>query len=84
MKTMNKMSVTERVVSVKKHTIGYVINGEEYTRNQAVKLARSGKVRNVRVVSASSGSYLQGDGLSLSTLPSRTSKSSRFSALRSR
>jgi hypothetical protein len=38
------MEVQERIVSVKRHTIGYVVNGREYTRLQATKLARQGKI----------------------------------------
>jgi hypothetical protein len=72
------MEIQERIVSIKRHTVGYVVNGREYTRLQAAKLARQGKVSGVRVVKAESGPYLMGDGYSLYDLPTRFGSKTRF------
>jgi hypothetical protein len=56
------MVISERIVSVRRHTVGYVIAGQEYTRNQAVKLAKQGKLTNVRLVKGQDRTYLMGRG----------------------
>lgn len=77
------MQVEERIVSVKRHTLGYVIDGKEYTRNQAVKLVRTGQVKNARVVNSTTyGRHIIGAGESLYNLPSRFGSPRRFAARR--
>lgn len=71
------MYISERIVTSKRHTAGYVISGKEYTRNQAVKLTRQGKVENARVVRGIEGTYLMGRGFtSLYDLPVRLDRKS--------
>jgi len=85
MSKKNKMSVSERIVSDKGHTIGYVIGGEEYTRKQSVKLAKQGKVKDVRTISSVEyDSHLMGHGRRLYDLPTRMGTSNRFASLRSK
>lgn len=49
------MKITHRVVSVKRHTLGYVINSRNYTVSQARKFAQQGRLSGVRVV----GNHIQ-------------------------
>jgi hypothetical protein len=79
------MKIQERIVSVKRHTIGYVVSGQEYTRLQTTKLARQGKLRNVRVVKAEAGPYVMGSrGNSLYDLPTCFGSDRRFANKRSK
>jgi len=57
---VKKSRVTHRIVSTKRHTQGYVIDGKNVRRNTAVKMARQGKLNNISVV----GNHIQ-------TLPGR-------------
>jgi hypothetical protein len=53
------LEITERIVSVKRHTQGYSLtNGKELTRLQAIKEARKGRIAGVRVVNGPTGPYL--------------------------
>ena len=53
------MRVQMRRVNTKRHTTGYKIGGKWYTRAEAVKLAKSGKVEGVSVYRGEYGSYIQ-------------------------
>lgn len=79
------MNITERIVSVKRHTIGYVIGRREYTRQAAVSLVRQGKVGNARLVNSRRyGKHVIGKGTNLYDLPTRFGKSRVFASLRSK
>lgn len=52
-----KLRISRRLVSTKRHTTGYVINGRAYSVQEATKLARNGRVAGVRVV----GNHIQAD-----------------------
>ena len=58
-----KCRVTHRIISVKRHTLGFTIDGKNCRRSTAVKLARQGKLNQIHVV----GSHIQ-------TLSSRKQK----------
>ena len=60
---VKKCRVTHRIVNIKKHTLGFVIDGKNCRRSTAVKLARQGKLNKIGVV----GSHIQ-------THPSRKQK----------
>lgn len=62
-----KMQITKRVVDVKRHTIGYMINGQFYNVNQSRVLAGQGRISGVRVV----GQHIQAENgrRRLGTLP---------------
>lgn len=49
-KSSAKMRITKRVVDVKRHTIGFMINNHFYTVSQARSLASNGRIAGVRVV----------------------------------
>lgn len=67
---MTKVRITRRLVNVRRHTKGFVLTGgKSVTRNQAVKMARKGLIRDVRVVRANHRDYLMGTGTSLYSLP---------------
>lgn len=63
--------INRRILNTKRHTVGYVITGgERVTRDQAVKLANSGRLSGVRVIKGLTTSYLQSTGKrSLQELP---------------
>lgn len=52
-----KLRISRRLVSPKRHTMGYVMNGRVYSVEQATRLARNGQVAGVRVV----GNHIQAD-----------------------
>jgi glyoxylate carboligase len=52
------VTIQKRIVTSKRHTAGYVINGAEYTRAQTIKLARKGEIDGVRVAKGPAGAYL--------------------------
>jgi hypothetical protein len=53
-------TISKRVANSKGHTVGFVISGNRrISRNEAVRLARRGEIRGVRVISGSQGVYLQ-------------------------
>ncbi len=55
-----KPRITKRLVSSKRHTVGFVLTGgREITRDQAVSMASRNRLSNVRVVRSSQGDYLQ-------------------------
>lgn len=58
-----KARITRRIVSTKRHTLGFVINGKNCTRETAVKMARQGRLNKIHVV----GNHIQ-------TLPERKQK----------
>jgi hypothetical protein len=79
------MQIQARIVSVKRHTLGYIINGEEYTRNEAVKAARRGQISNARIVrSRAYAPHLVGTTMNLYDLPARFSTKRRFANKRSK
>lgn len=56
----NTVSIIKRIVNTKRHTVGFVLSGNRrVSRNEAVRMARSSRIRGVRVISSSQGSYLQ-------------------------
>lgn len=56
----NTSTIVKRIVNSKRHTVGFVLNGNRrVTRSEAVRMARSSRIRGVRVVSGSQGTYLQ-------------------------
>ena len=77
------MKITERITSVRNHTIGFVINKREYTRFQAIRMAKNNQIQDVKVVRASYGDYLMGTINSLYSLPTRTPRSNTLNRLRS-
>lgn len=52
------MTISKRILNKKRHTVGFVISGTEYTRAQAIKLARKGEISGVRVAKGPQGPYL--------------------------
>jgi hypothetical protein len=51
--------IYKRVVSTKRHTVGYMVTGVgQVTRNEAVKLAKAGKIKGVRVTRGPQGDYI--------------------------
>jgi len=60
---VKKCRITHRIVSVKRHTLGFVIDGKNCRRSTAVKLAQKGRLNGIHVV----GGHIQ-------TLPTRTQK----------
>lgn len=53
------MNVLKRIVSTKRHTVGYVVSGiGRVSRANAIKLARQAKINGVRVMNGASGPYL--------------------------
>ena len=77
------MKVTARIVNIKRHTLGYVINQENYTRYEAVQLARSGLVNGVKVARTGNITHLIGTGNSLYDLPVNLSTPHRMRSRRS-
>ena len=67
--TTKPWRITSRIVNTKRHTVGYVINGQTYTVKQAARFARAGRIANVRAV----GNHVQAETgkRSLSSLPTR-------------
>jgi len=61
------MNVQKRIVSTKRHTIGYVVDEKVMTRGKVVKLARRGKINGV---TARKGKY----SWFVASLPSSTKK----------
>ena len=53
------MKIQKRLVSGKRHTLGYKISNKWHTRTQAVKLAESGKIDNVAVYKSGKRTWLQ-------------------------
>jgi len=57
------MRIYRRIVSPKRHTVGYMVSGHgRVTRTQAVKMASKGDLRGVRVASGQAGKYLVSTG----------------------
>ena len=53
------MNVLKRIVSTKRHTVGYLVSGMgRITRTSAVKLARSSRLNGVRIMNGPNGAYL--------------------------
>jgi hypothetical protein len=53
------MKIQKRGVDTKRHTTSWKIGGQWYTRNQAVALAKDGKLKGVSVRRRSGVSYIQ-------------------------
>ena len=67
---MDKLRVRKRIVSTKRHTVGFVLeNGLQVDRKRAVSLARDERLYGVRVVKGHHVDYLAGKKRSLYTLP---------------
>ena len=49
------LTISKRIVNTKRHTVGYVINGKEYTVRKAAQLAGQGRIRGARRV----GNHIQ-------------------------
>ncbi len=72
------MTIQERITDTKRHTLGYVISGQTYTRKQAVTLAKQKKIANVRVVNSQThGPHIAGIGWTLYDLPVRLKSNAR-------
>ena len=53
------MMIYKRVVSTKRHTVGYMITGVgQVSRREAVRLAKAGKIKGVRVARSPQGEYI--------------------------
>jgi len=53
------MMIYKRVVSTKRHTVGYMITGVgQVSRREAVRLAKAGKIKGVRVARSTQGEYI--------------------------
>jgi len=52
------MQIKKRLVSTKRHTLGFLVGGKWRTRQQAVKLAEKGKISNVVVRKSPYGKYI--------------------------
>ncbi len=71
-------TISERIVSKKRHTTGFIIGGESYTRAQAIKLARRGEIDGVRVAKGPQGPYIvSSTETSLYSLPTRVEEKRR-------
>lgn len=53
------MKIQKRGVNSKRHTVSYKLGGRWYTRNQAVALAKAGKIEGVSVRRMNGISYIQ-------------------------
>jgi len=52
------MMIEKRICNVKRHTKGFIIDGERITRGKAVKMARRGKIPHVTAKKGPSGWYI--------------------------
>jgi hypothetical protein len=53
------MMIYKRVVSTKRHTVGYMVTGVgEVSRREAVRLTKAGKIKGVRVARGPQGEYI--------------------------
>jgi len=53
------MMIYKRVVSTKRHTVGYMITGVgQVSRREAVRLAKAGKIKGGRVARSTQGEYI--------------------------
>lgn len=66
---MNKLRISSRVVSTKRHTLGYMIGGKMYSVSQARSMAKNGRIAGVQVI----GGHIQSipGRRRLSDLPTR-------------
>jgi hypothetical protein len=56
----NARTIVKRVINSKRHTVGFVLSGNlRVSRSEAVRMAKASKIRGVRVISGSQGTYLQ-------------------------
>ena len=53
--SQRKSRISRRIVSPRRHTLGFVVDGKELSRSEVVKMARAGMVSGVRVV----GNHIQ-------------------------
>lgn len=44
------VSITKRIVNVRRHTVAYMVGGQRMTIAQTRRMARAGNIRNVQVV----------------------------------
>ena len=66
------MKVQRRKVSTKRHCLAYKISGKWYSRSEAAKLARAGKIEGVTAKRGEYGEYIQSlptAGFTLENLP---------------
>jgi len=53
------MMIYKRVVSTKRHTVGYMVTGlGQVSRSEAVRMAKAGKIKGVRVAKGPQGEYI--------------------------
>jgi hypothetical protein len=77
-------TITERIVSKKRHTTGFVVGKQEVTRPQAIKMARRQQIDGVRVANGPQGAYLVSTtDTSLYALPTRVAAGRASSARKS-
>ena len=69
-------TITERLVSTKRHTVGYLTGDTVLSRHAAVRRARAGQISGVRVIHRIGKYYLEaiGSRRPLSDLPYRVVK----------
>jgi|19_taG_2_1085344.scaffolds.fasta_scaffold00723_6 hypothetical protein len=53
-----QMRIQKRVTDVRRHTKGYIVDGQRKTRGQVVKMARSNKIKDVYASKGASGWYI--------------------------
>jgi hypothetical protein len=68
------MKIQARIVNKKRHTLGYLVDGREYSRYETVQLAKMGYVTEVQVVRAGKKVHVVGKRRSLYSLPTRFSQ----------
>lgn len=80
------MMIYKRVVSTKRHTLGYMVTGVgRVSRREAVRLAKAGKIKGVRVYRGPQGEYISSNtSRNLYSLPVVVSSETTVSADRSR
>lgn len=50
--------INKRIANIRRHTIGFVIGQKTYTRGEAVKMARAGKINGVTAKKGRHGWYV--------------------------
>jgi hypothetical protein len=78
--------IYKRVVSTKRHTLGYMVTGVgRVSRREAVRLAKAGKIKGVRVYKGPQGEYISSNtSRNLYSLPVVVSSETAVASSRSR
>lgn len=78
--------IYKRVVSTKRHTLGYMVTGVgRISRREAVRLAKAGKIKGVRVYKGPQGEYISSNtSRNLYSLPVVVSSDTAVASSRSR